>query len=122
MNSPLPFSSIARGTYSSVTVAEEALIGSSAEWQRLWARHAPGTPAPAVDFVAALVIAVFAGQRPTGGYGVQILDIESRGAETVVSYEVTAPAPGVMVSQVHTAPFHIVTLPRPTSRIRFERR
>lgn len=32
-----------------------------ASWQTLWARHAPGEKAPAVDFSTAVVIAIFTG-------------------------------------------------------------
>ena len=120
---PVAFTAIARGPHSGIRHPEEAVIASSAEWQALWSRHAPpAAAAPAVDFSADVVIGIFAGERNTAGYQVDIVAIEREAAEVVVAYQVKAPPGGAVVAQVITSPFQLVRLPRQGLPFRFERR
>lgn len=48
------------------------LVNNPAQWQNLYAQHKPGAAVPSVDFSKKTVLAIFAGQRNTGGYGVQL--------------------------------------------------
>jgi hypothetical protein len=119
----VPFTSIARGPHSGIRHSEEAVVQSRAAWQALWSRHAPAaTAAPAVDFSTDVVIGIFAGERRTAGYEVDILGIEREAAEVVVAYRVTEPRRGAMVAQVITSPFQLVRVPRQGPPFRFERR
>ncbi len=118
----MPFASIARGSTSGIVAPLETAIESSPDWLAFWARHAPGTSPPPVDFAADLVVAVVAGRRPTAGYKVDIVAIERKPAAITVVYRVKRPPPDALVAQVVTSPFHIVRLPRLGLPIRFERR
>jgi hypothetical protein len=106
---------------SGVARAEQVVARTEPEWQTLWRRHAPGRPAPAVDFTKHMVVAVFLGTRPSGGYQVQISDIRSDGNELVVQWREARPGPGQVAAQVMTAPSHIVTVPRHAGQVRFEK-
>jgi PrcB C-terminal len=118
----IPFTSLARGMVSGITQPDEVVVTSPAEWQTLWSRHAPAAPLPGVDFTTDMVVGVFAGERRTGGYGVQILGIERGAGDAVVGYRITEPGRDAMVTQMLTSPFHLVRLPRQGVPFRFERR
>jgi hypothetical protein len=106
---------------SGVDRAQQVVIRTDAEWQRLWRDHAPGRPAPAVDFTKQMVLAVFLGSRPSAGYGVQITDVQSAGSDLVVRWLETRPAAGTSSATVMTAPSHLVAVPRRDGAVRFEK-
>jgi hypothetical protein len=119
---PISFTSIARGANSGIKESREIVVESTRDWQALFTRHAPGTPPPLVDFAVDVVVGVFAGERPTGGYEVDILAVERHQAQTTVVYQVTAPPRDAIVITVLTSPFHLARLPRQDRPIRFQRR
>jgi hypothetical protein len=106
---------------SGVDRLEQVVVRSAAEWQSLWQRHAPGRPAPTVDFTRNMVLAVFLGSRPSGGYQVEITGVRSDGKGLVVEWTERRPGPGQMAAQVLTSPSHIVTVPRQDGEVRFEK-
>jgi hypothetical protein len=106
---------------SGVDRAQQVVIRTDAEWQRLWRDHAPGRPAPAVDFTKQMVLAVFLGSRPSAGYGVQITDVQSAGSDLIVRWLETRPAAGTSSATVMTAPSHLVAVPRRDGAVRFEK-
>jgi hypothetical protein len=59
------------------------------------------------------VIAVFAGQKPTGGYSVAVREIRQEGNDLVVLVEETRPGPGDIVTQALTHPWAMVTVAQP---------
>jgi hypothetical protein len=106
---------------SGIDRAEQAVARSPSEWEALWRRHAPGRTAPAVDFSRNMVVAVFLGSRPSGGYAAQITSTRLENNVLVVSWAERAPAPGQMAAQVMTAPSHIATVPQHSGQVRFEK-
>ena len=117
-----PLATVARGSMSSIDEPYQAVVRSQADWTALWARHGAGTPAPAVDFKARMVVGVFLGSRPTAGYAVEIVDVRRVDDGLVVEYRETAPAPDRMVAQVITAPFHLVSFERQDGAVKFVKR
>lgn len=107
-------------TMSGVDRAEQVVVRTDSEWQALWQRHAPGRTRPTVDFSKEMVVAVFLGSRPSGGYQVQITGVRSEGDTLVVQWREARPGPGQVAAQVLTAPAHIVTVPRHAGQVRFE--
>ena len=71
---------IARATAAGIVEPRRPVVREIAEWRALWAAHAgPRMPAPAVDFAARMVAAVFAGERPTPGFEVEIVGSRHQG-------------------------------------------
>jgi hypothetical protein len=101
--------------------AEQVVARTQGEWQALWQRHAPGRQAPAVDFNKSMVIGVFLGSRPTGGYQVQITGVRVEGDTLVVQWSEQQPGRDQVAAQVMTSPSHIVTVPRHAGEVRFEK-
>ncbi len=56
---------------------------------------------------------IFLGQRPTGGYGVDVEKVEIKGGKLVVVARERCPKPGSMVIQVITSPFVAVKVDVP---------
>ena len=116
------FTSVHHGTQSQIEEAREVTIRTAAEWEALWKEHAPPSARlPRVDFSKDMVVGVFLGTRPTGGYSVDIVSVESTAGETVVTYRETQPARDLMVIQALSSPVHLVRIPKQAGAVRFVR-
>lgn len=119
--SPIAFTTIAAGADSQIEKARTAVVRTAAEWEALWKEHG-GTGKPAViDFNQTMVIAVFAGTRPSAGHSLEITRIQERNGEVVITYLESPPRPGEMVAQMLTQPFHIVSTAARGGRVNFIR-
>ncbi len=105
----------------------ELLIGDEQEWARVWKTVESGTiptpPVPAMDFATTRLIAVFAGDKPTGGFDVRIDQITkgSDGKTLQVIVKEKVPAEGAMVTQAFTSPYEIVKIEAGDYTINVER-
>ena len=106
---------------SGIDRSEQLVVRTAADWQSLWRRHAPSRPAPTVDFTKQMIVAVFLGSRPSGGYQAEITGVRSDGKTLIVQWLERRPGPGQMAAQVMTAPSHIVAVPRHEGEVRFEK-
>lgn len=109
------------GAHSNVDDPLTASARTDAEWSALWKRHNFDKPAPAVDFSKEMVVAVFMGSRPTGGFSLDITSAAESGGRFVVSYRERAPKPDALTAQVLTAPYHIAAVPKSALPIIFEK-
>jgi len=117
------FVTVAQGDGSGIALARRAIVRDAADWRALWSAHAgPESPVPAVDFDSQMVAAVFAGERPSPGHTIEIVDAHLAGPILRVVVEERFPARGTMKPQVIVTPFHIVTLPRYDGEVRFSER
>lgn len=112
---------VAHDLLSRVDRPREAVARTPAEWAALWRAHAGDQPAPAVDLTADIIVAVFLGTRPTGGFDVEITGTRREGGVLVVEWRETRPTPGAVAAQVITSPAHIVAIPRVEGEIRFRK-
>jgi hypothetical protein len=108
------FKTIAKGLRSGIREPSQIAIHSQGEWQKLWRQHTSTSTAPAplptVDFDKEIVAAVFLGEKPTGGYGVEISSAEVADRALTVFVRETSPKPGAIVTQAINQPFHIVRI------------
>jgi hypothetical protein len=122
LQAAIPMRAIDQGFTSNMDGALQASARSVEEWSKLWTLHAGERTRPAVDFSKEVVVAVFMGTRPTGGFSVEIVRVRQEGPALVVSYKETRPAPDSVAAQILTSPFHIVAVPRgSTTDVRWER-
>ena len=96
--------------------ADGVLVCRDAEsFARVWAEHTrlqlPTPPAPDVDFEEWCVIGVFCGDRPSGGYAVNIESIERVGQGLRVIAREIGPEPESAQVTVMTMPFEFVAVP-----------
>lgn len=108
----VPFDTLARGTSSGITEARRDTIRDGNAFAALWQRHAaafsPPPALPAVDFTRDMVIAVWLGQRPTGGHAIEIVRLVETPENLRVETERRTPPPGALVTQALTQPFHLI--------------
>jgi hypothetical protein len=119
----VPFSTLAKGLASGVDEPVHAVVRSQTEWAALWSRHmrtqtAPPPP-PTVDFSRDMVVALFMGARPTGGYAIAITKAERTAAGLSIHYRTARPDPSTMQAQALTQPFHLIALPRVDGPVTF---
>lgn len=101
-------------TWSAIARAERHVIRDDAAWQAFWRRAVRGTalPAPVVDFSRHAVVVVAMGERPTGGYWVDIERVVV--GERALRVEALASSPGreCVVTMAFTAPLDAVLVER----------
>lgn len=120
---PMTWRTLSRGLTSGLEKPLRKVIRDEAEFLKFWAAHAadvnrPALP-PKVDFGNEMVIAIAMGNRPTGGYLTEVVDIQLRGRTLKVLVAERSPEPGVIQIQRATQPFQFVALPIVTGRIEF---
>jgi hypothetical protein len=117
----MTFTTIDSGQHSEIDEPREVVVRTAKEWTALWKEHGAQKPAPKIDFARSMVVGVFLGSRPTGGYAVDITRIERDGKNLVVIYRERRPDPQAMVAQIITTPFHLVQVNRHDGQVRFQR-
>jgi len=112
------FSTIAKGTCSGYPTANRMVINNTVEWVDIWQQHCsdqiPPPPVPDVDFTQYQVVAVFAGEKPTGGYSVEITNVEATNSQLVTIVKSYEPQADDIVTEAFTHPHHIIKIPRMT--------
>jgi hypothetical protein len=112
----LPLRDIAKGGFSGIQEERRTIIQDEAAWRKFWAEHArgeiPESQPPAVDFENEMVVAATMGQRPTGGYEIEIVEVREEAGELVVRVMQQTPPEDAMLIQALTAPFHFVAVPK----------
>lgn len=85
--------------------------GWADEWARIWARHDPVPPLPAVDFSREFVVVAASGVHASGGF--QVLLNSAFIADGVLSIPVieVVPGTGCAVAAVNTSPVSAVRMP-----------
>lgn len=97
---------------SNLQTAGTRTITSAETFAELWRQHTGAMDAPpTVDFGQQTVLAVFAGEKPTGGYSAVITSVKLLDKTMTVHYRVNEPAPGTIVTQMITYPAHLVSVP-----------
>jgi len=114
---------IARGDSSGVLDSGRVVVHDAAAWHALWSAHAGASaPPPAVDFSTTMVVAAFAGERPSAGYAIEIVGARQESASLAVMVKEAQPSRGAVAAQMIVTPFHIATLPRYDGEVRFTNR
>lgn len=93
-----------------------ALVTDQAQLTNLW-NQAYGAqltlpPVPTVDFGRETVVALFAGQKPSGGYGLDVRQVSVDNGELYLDVAQTAPAAGSVTTQALTSPWLMVRVLR----------
>lgn len=68
------------------------------------------TEIPKVDFSKARIVALFLGQRSSGGYEIKIKSVEERDNKIYVTVEEVSPKPGDMATMAITNPFVVAKI------------
>ena len=121
MQSRPTFRTIDKGIQSAIDVRREAIVRTLPDWAALWKQHTPDRPVPPVDFDREMVVAVFAGSRPTAGYSVEVTSVEERDGAVVVSYRELAPSRDAVTAQMLTSPYHVIAVATRAGEVSFRK-
>lgn len=119
------FTVIAEGDTAADYPDEQGIVISSpTDWQTLWEQiHRYSLPQPSlpeVDFTQHTLLAVFAGEKRSGGYGIRVEKM-SRTDQTMIVHVIgTSPAPDEMTIALITYPYQIVKILDTHLPIRFD--
>ncbi len=120
-SSKAPMETIVTDPMSQIETAKQVAARTAAEWAALWRQHAGDTALPKVDFGTRTVVAVFLGTKSSAGYAVEITGTRQDKGALIVAWRERRPEPGMISAQVLTSPAHIVSIPKFTGDIRFEK-
>lgn len=111
---------IAKGEDSRLVESRRFVIRDPQAFAAIWSAHAGSDAVPHVDFETRMVVAVFAGERPTPGFGVTVTGTRREADALMITVEETTPAASAVSAQVLTSPYHVAALPRDDGEIRFD--
>lgn len=111
------------GQRSEIKDARMVVARTAEEFQALWKQHNPAQAAPAVDFDKQIVVAVFLGERRTGGTKVELtlMNDPLDSTKLVVFYKEVAPQRSSFSTQVVSSPFEIRAVSKSYAAVTFER-
>lgn len=99
------------------------VVRDASLWREVWAgfvrNQEPPVPAPEVDFSETMFLIVGRGERDSGGYGVEFVNIEEREHEIVAEFRETDPEPGTLVTWAVTYPIALAAIPVADKPVRF---
>jgi hypothetical protein len=111
----LKFDTVSKGFYSAQAEEEFFVIKDKDGFNQLLAlieKDNADAVDKGIDFSAEIIIGVFLGEKPTGGYDIEITGVLEKGNYIEVLYKVAEPDPDEMVIQSITSPYHIIKLER----------
>ncbi len=107
----VPFIALAEGSRSKVESRVNYLIETQEELVKLWKFLEEPPPVPTVDFNIKIVAAVFAGEVPTSGYDIAVVEVQDAD-NRIVKIELTKPDESCVLAQSVTAPYQVIELPK----------
>ena len=115
---PYPYQVLAEGDFSGVRSPMEEIIDNNVEWQQFWRLHMSRTsspePVPQVDFASFVVVALFAGDKPSSGYSITIVAVTEKDSDVRIDYRIEGSGGPL---QILTQPFAILKLQKPVGGI-----
>lgn len=112
---PPPMRSLKKGAFSGIHEPRQEVVKSADAWEKLWKQHntaGASDKIPAVDFSKEMVVVATMGTKRTGGYSIEIVDVDANDKTLKISVKKTSPPPDAMTIQALTAPFHFVAVPK----------
>ena len=101
-----------KGQFGGPAAAGSEVVRDIKGWKILW--RLLGKDAPPFDFRKFIAVAVFPGERPTGGFTVEFAEPEMKGKDLVVRHRIKAP--GGFATQAFTQPWAVRAFPRPKGK------
>jgi hypothetical protein len=95
-------------------IAEVA--ADEAAWTRLWLQI--GQDAPALDFKKFYAVAVFAGEKPTGGWTIEFQEPVNKGPDAIVRYKILPPSG--FATMAIAQPWKVRAFPRVSGKVSVE--
>jgi hypothetical protein len=117
---------IDKGQYGNIVEGTQTVLRDeeayASFWERLHTDQSSVPERPDVDFEEKVVVGIVLGQRPTGGYSVEIdaALASDDGGEMQVTFTETVPGDGCIVTQALTSPYVLATVEARGEDVTFE--
>lgn len=106
---------IAEGTRSAIETPRQTIIKDKAAFAALWTEHSahenPAPTMPPVNFAADTLVAVFAGNQPTGGHTLALTGLDKTHGGWELRLSLISPGPDCMTTQAMTQPWMMIRVP-----------
>ncbi len=116
---------VTEGTQSAIRQPRRVVVRTEDEWKKLWTEHTqrvdPKPALPAVDWSKEMLLAVFMGERSTGGYRIAVKEAREADGKLVVTVTEQSPGFGGATIQVLTAPYQMVAVKRSSLPVDWKR-
>jgi hypothetical protein len=109
-NRTLDLRRIGQWTRTGISESRRLVIRDANGWAQFWSELGVGER-PSVDFNHDVVVAVAAGQRPTGGYEIAIDRVTQSDGQLTVEVVERTPGPNCMTTASLTQPVDVVVVP-----------
>jgi hypothetical protein len=109
-NRTLDIRRIGQWTRTGISESRRLVIRDANGWAQFWSELGVGEQ-PVVDFNRDVVIAVAAGQRPTGGYEIAVDRVTQSDGQLTVEVVERTPGPNCMTTASLTQPVDVVVVP-----------
>jgi PrcB C-terminal len=124
MQETIPFQILAQDTYGGYTDSKFMVIEDNKSLTEVFnllnKSRLPELEIPAINFKEELVIALFLGEKNSGGYAITVEQVLDKNNKVYIVYNVESPKTGDMVASVMTQPFSIIKIPKTAKEIVFE--
>lgn len=120
-NLNVKFEVLLDGAFSNISLPNQLVIRNSKDWLRLLNIHGntKGIKKNNIDFDDNIVIAIFAGQQPSGGYSLSVTNLKRIDENLFVTVNFHQPAQNEKVGLALTQPFIILSTKRVDGKIIF---
>lgn len=112
---PINFRRLGQWTHTGIGEARRLVIRDANAWAEFWSELGVGDR-PAVDFTRDLVVAVSAGQQPTGGHEIAVSQVSPNDGELTIEVVETRPGPNCATTSALTQPVDVVVVSGVNSR------
>lgn len=98
----------------------DSLSGWRSLWEQLHRYTIPKPTLPEIDFTQYMLIVVFAGEKRSGGYSVQIQQVRETKQALTVHAVVKSPDPDQVATAQIVYPYQVVKVPRNELSVKFQ--
>jgi hypothetical protein len=105
------FTVIGHGKSAPVHERKNYAVFTEEDFATLWKQTGSAEKVPVIDFTKAYVVAVFAGDKPTGGYAISVSTIKDAGDARTVNVLIEKPGAGCVTTQEVTSPYQVIRVP-----------
>jgi len=119
------FETIDKGEYCGHESSGEYVIKNVKNWENLWGQiisiSFPKPEVPEINFEKDMVLGVFVGTIPTGGYSIEISKIVEKDSCLEVYIQGKTPEMGDRVTMALTQPYHLVRTAKTDKEVKYIR-
>lgn len=125
----IKFTTLIQQSQSAHAQKKNYVLRSQAEWQKLWRqmqgeqfvrnRASLDSAVRKIDFTKQMIIAVFQGEKPSGGYSIAVAKLVRHAKQLEVFIEEKSPGADCFTTQALTYPYHIIVTEASAQKVVF---